>query len=222
MLFDISIRYGSYGVVQKYLMNDRQMGDTAIVASLAGLASGVPEALTVQPTQVVKVRLQAKEHKGKYNGPIDCCQKLLRNEGIMAFTIGLGPTIWRNCVWNTVYFGLMHRVKQILPATHSELEKTFQTFISGFLGAVTATCFNAPFDVVKSRFQCQVASQTAASSSSGIIELKYKNTFQTLFLIYKEEGIIACYKGFKPKAIRMGLGGATAMSVYELVIKLFK
>ena len=199
------------------------MGDTAIVASLAGLASGLPEALTVQPTQVVKVRLQAKEHKGKYTGPIDCCQKLLRNEGIMAFTIGLGPTIWRNCVWNTVYFGLMHRVKQVLPATHSEWEKMFQTFISGFLGAVTATCFNAPFDVVKSRFQCQVAATTlTAGTGTAVSELKYKNTFQTLLLIYKEEGILACYKGFKPKAIRMGLGGATAMTVYELIIKLFK
>ena len=46
---------------------------------------------------------------------------------------------------------------------------------------------------------------------------RYTSTFQTLRLIYREEGLSACYKGFVPKAIRMGLGGAVAMSTFELV-----
>ena len=171
------------------------------------------------PAQIVKVRLQAREHAGKYNGPIDCAKKLLRQEGIMAFTIGLGPTIIRNSVWNSVYFGVMHKIQQHLPVSaagvegHSDFRKSAQTFLSGFFGAVFATCFNAPFDVVKTRFQCQVRDPAAGT-------LKYRNTLQSLALIYKEEGFLSCYKGFRPKAIRMGLGGAVAITVYDLFIKI--
>ena len=65
--------------------------------------------------------------------------------------IGLGPTIWRNSVWNTVYFGTMHKLKTYIPKSESKLGESLITLTTGFVGAVFATCFNAPFDVVKSR-----------------------------------------------------------------------
>jgi solute carrier family 25 2-oxodicarboxylate transporter 21 len=49
---------------------------------------------------VVKVRLMAKEHLGVYRNTFDCLAKIVRNEGIMALTIGLGPSLWRNCIWD--------------------------------------------------------------------------------------------------------------------------
>lgn len=207
-----SAMYAVYEIVRCKLCDDFKYGDTSIVASIAGLAAGVPEALIVTPFQVVKVRLQAKEHLGKYNGPIDCALKLFRTEGVKGYTIGLGATIIRNCVWNTVYFGSMHWGKKQLPLTESKWTQSLQTFFSGFFGAVFATCFNAPFDVVKSRFQSQIP----ASDANGNMPLKYRNTFQTLHLIFTEEGMTACYKGFQPKAIRMGLGGAVGMMSFEL------
>lgn len=138
---------------------------------------------------------------GCYTGPIDCCRKLYSQEGAKAFFIGLQPTLWRNCIWNTVYFGLMERIRQNLPTTSSKMEASVQTFGSGFVGAFVATCFNALFNVVKSRFQCQLPREDG--------KLKYHSTLQSL------EGMTAVYKGFRPKAIRSCLGGATAMSVYE-------
>jgi hypothetical protein len=53
-----SAMYASYELVRKFISDDMGYGDTSLVAAAAGLASGVPEALTVQPFQVVKVRLQ--------------------------------------------------------------------------------------------------------------------------------------------------------------------
>jgi solute carrier family 25 (mitochondrial 2-oxodicarboxylate transporter), member 21 len=209
--------YGTYGVVHRYLTDDSRMGNTSLAAFLSGLAASIPEALTVTPAQIVKVRLQAREHAGKYTGPVDCARKLLQQEGLQAFSIGLGPTIIRNSVWNSIYFGLMHKIQRYLPVLPNEgheLQKTIQTFLSGFCGATFATCFNAPFDVVKSRFQCQV--HVPGSTAP----LKYQSTLQALGVIYKEEGLASCYKGFRPKAIRMGLGGAVAITIYDLFIKL--
>jgi solute carrier family 25 2-oxodicarboxylate transporter 21 len=209
-----SAMYGTYGTVLKYLSKQERLhGNKTLIASLAGFTSGISEAIVVTPSQIVKVRLQAREHMGCYTGPIDCCYKLYSQEGVKAFFIGLQPTLWRNCIWNTVYFGLMERIRRNLPPTSSTMEASVQTFGSGFVGAFVATCFNAPFDVVKSRFQCQLPRDDG--------KLKYHSTFQSLILIWREEGTTAVYKGFRPKAIRMGLGGATAMSVYEFIVGTF-
>ena len=94
--------YATYEIVRRELSDNQGLGDTTLVSSVAGLASGVPEALIVTPFQVIKVRMQAKEHLGRYSSPIDCVQKTFRSEGVKSIYIGLGPTLWRNCVWNTV------------------------------------------------------------------------------------------------------------------------
>jgi solute carrier family 25 2-oxodicarboxylate transporter 21 len=198
--------YGTYEVVRREL--SKSMGDTSTVAAIAGFASGFPESIIVTPAQVIKVRMQAKDHVGRYSNSLDCLKKSVRSEGLSCLYIGLGPTLWRNTVWNTVYFGVMHRLKNSLPTAQSKAMDLTQTFVSGFFGAVFATCFNAPFDVAKSRFQSQL--KEAGNP-------KYRYTLQTLYLIYKEEGLISCYKGFQAKAIRMGLGGAVAMATFELV-----
>lgn len=108
----------------------------------------------------------------------------------------------------------MHKLKTLLPKpeTPSHAIQAAYTFVTGAAGAIFATMFNAPFDVVKSRFQSQLAVPGEP--------LKYRGTLQSLSLIYREEGFFACYKGFKPKAVRMALGGAVAMMVFEFVVKI--
>lgn len=231
-----SAMYGSYEIARRQMNvwfpspNEETVGHEALVSFGAGLFSGIPESTVVTPFQVVKVRLQTKEYTGQYKNTLDCFLKVFRQEGIATFATGYVPTLWRNCVWNSIYFGTMAWLKSVSPKVDTFLKPTYyktieekerllyslekvQTLVTGFCGAIFATCFNAPFDVVKSRFQ----SQMHLTNSDGTkVPLKYRGTFQTLFLIYKEEGIAACYKGFKPKAIRMGLGGGVAMMTFEI------
>lgn len=117
-------------------------------------------------------------------------------------------------MWNFIYFGLMDYTKQFLYQPKTKQEKLLQSFITGYIGATVATFFNAPFDVVKSRIQSQLYLPDKLPGSPST-PVKYRSTFQTLYLIYKEEGLASCYKGFQPKVIRMGLGGAVAISSFE-------
>ncbi len=100
------------------------------------------------PFQVIKVRLQSKELLGRYKNSFDCFARILREEGgPRALTTGLGPTCWRNCVWNGVYFGLMHRLKDWLPKTRPEARGLARvgdligTLVAGTVGGIFATCF---------------------------------------------------------------------------------
>lgn len=51
-----SAMFASYEMAKNYF--NRKYGESSAVAALAGLMSGVPEAITVQPFQLVKIRLQ--------------------------------------------------------------------------------------------------------------------------------------------------------------------
>jgi solute carrier family 25 (mitochondrial 2-oxodicarboxylate transporter), member 21 len=241
MIPKTSAMYSTYELSRRYLSQDLQFGDnTSLICSISGFIASFPEAIIVTPSQVIKVRLQAKEHLGRYHGPWNCFLDICHREGPRGLFIGLGPTIWRNCIWNTIYFGVMnigkeqfHRLTTEDPlrgsqVSNGKVEETASAsaasasvmnsviiFLSGFIGATFATCFNAPFDVVKSRFQSQVI-------VPGVVP-RYRSTLQTLALIYREEGgFKSCYKGFQPKVLRMGLGGAVAMTTFDLFQQILK
>ncbi len=92
---------------------------------------------------------------------------------------------------------------------HSE---TLRTSVVGFFAGVLATCFNCPFDVVKSRVQ---ASRRACDGGGAGPSLPAR-----LGAIAREEGVRGLYAGFAPKAMRMGLGGAVGITTFELARRL--
>ena len=202
-----STMYTSQEVAKRYLTDGG--AETVLVAGAAGFLAGIPEAVVVTPFQVVKVRLQAKEYLGMYANSFDCVTKVFRQEGLGAFTIGMGTTVLRNSIWNGVYFTAMFRLKQAypLPPDSSRAASTAHSLATGFVGGVCATMCNAPFDVVKSRIQAQ----------SAAAEARYTSTFQALFAIGRAEGLQALYKGFTPKALRMGSGAAVAITTFDAV-----
>lgn len=213
-----SAMYSSYELARRFF-RDLNGGVCDIkVALAAGLFSGFPEAFTVQPFQVVKVRLQAKEHLGRYKNTWDCTKKILQMEGPRGFLIGIGPTCWRNSIWNGVYFSLTHKIKeisikkQVEGSTHSSMWPLFVSLFSGSIAGVVATCFNVPFDVVKSRFQSELRLQNVPS--------KYASTLPTLFAVIHAEGFAGIYKGLAPKLWRMAVGGGVAMFAFDAVCEL--
>lgn len=206
-----STMYASNEVAKRTLMG-KNGTETAAVAGASGVFAGIAEAVVVTPFQVVKVRLQAKEHLGKYKNSFDCVRKLLRQEGPRAFSIGMPTTMFRNSVWNGVYFTTMFGIKSSFPAPQgSKLGSVVHSLVTGFVGGVSATMCNAPLDVVKSRIQAQSPTN-----------VQYTSTLQALLSIGKNEGPQALYKGFKPKAIRMGTGGAVAVTTFEAICEIAK
>lgn len=80
----------------------------------------------------------------------------------------------------------------------------------GFVAGVIATCFNAPFDVLKSRVQAE----PVACRPPSVLGL--------LATVVRNEGLAGAYAGFTPKAMRMGLGGAIGICAYDLTHALLR
>ncbi|KAI7220718.1 hypothetical protein KC333_g2174 [Hortaea werneckii] len=183
---------------------------------ITGASAGATEAFVVVPFELVKIRLQDKAQAHKYNGMVDCVQKIVRQEGLLTLYQGLESTVWRHVMWNSGYFGCIFQIRAMLPANPNK-DKSIQMrndLISGSVGGTIGTVLNTPFDVVKSRIQ------NSPKQPGGVP--KYGWAFGALGTVAKEEGFSALYKGFLPKVLRLGPGGGILLVVFTGVMDFFR
>lgn len=179
---------------------------TQPLAVLTGATAGATESFVVVPFELIKIRLQDKT--SKFNGMLDVTKHIVKTNGVFGLYKGLESTLWRHIAWNAGYFGLIFQVKELMPKPKTSTEKTLIDLTSGAIGGTFGTMLNTPFDVVKSRIQAG--------------DVKYKWTVPSLFVIGKEEGFGALYKGFLPKVLRLGPGGGVLLVVFTTCMDFFR
>ncbi|XP_074649021.1 mitochondrial 2-oxodicarboxylate carrier-like [Tubulanus polymorphus] len=185
---------------------------TPVTFSLAGLCSGLTEAVVINPFEVVKVKLQAergvslKQQKSTWSTAREIMRE--RGFGLRGINLGLPATLGRHGVWNMVYFGFYHTVKGYIPESKDPSMDLLRRFAIGLAAGSLASVINIPFDVAKSRIQ---GPQPVTGSR------KYQHCFKTIGTVFREEGFLALYKGLLPKMLRLGPGGAIMLIVYENV-----
>lgn len=181
---------------------------------LTGASAGATEAFVVVPFELVKIRMQDKAQSHRYNGLIDCVQKVVRQEGVLTLYQGLESTMWRHILWNAGYFGCIFQVRTLMPTATDKSTQIRNDIISGSVGGTVGTILNTPMDVVKSRIQnyTKVAGTTP----------KYNWAWPALGTVMKEEGFSALYKGFLPKVLRLGPGGGILLVVFTGMMDFFR
>jgi len=218
LCFKYMLRMGTNATFQAALMDDEGKLTTG-KRMAAGFGAGVVEALVVvTPFEVVKIRLQ--QQKGlimkdlKYKGTVHCARTIVKEEGFRALWNGAGPTIARNGTNQMCLFTAKAHVDAFLWNKHDgdgkEL-RPLQSMISGGLAATIGPVATGPFDVVKTRLMAQ-------SKAGG---LKYKSFLHALYVIPKEEGIFAMWKGLLPRLMRIPPGQAVTFMVADQIIQAY-
>ncbi|XP_061119295.1 mitochondrial 2-oxodicarboxylate carrier [Conger conger] len=183
----------------------------AMALSLAGLGAGLTEAVVVNPFEVVKVSLQANRNSFQVQpSTFAQARHIIQSDGLglRGLNKGLTSTLGRHGVFNMIYFGFYFNVKDAIPASKDPTLEFLRKVAIGLTSGTIASCVNIPFDVAKSRIQ-------GPQPDPG--EIKYRTCFQTMAVVYREEGYFALYKGLVPKIMRLGPGGAVMLLVYEYV-----
>ncbi|KAH0620526.1 hypothetical protein JD844_021077 [Phrynosoma platyrhinos] len=165
---------------------------TFITFAVAGLGSGLTEAVVVNPFEVVKVSLQANRDAFTEleNRPVPLQQQpstfakarqIIQTHGLglNGLNKGLPATLGRHGVFNMVYFGFYFNVKNIIPVNKDPTLEFLRKFGIGLVSGTIASIINIPFDVAKSRIQ-------GPQPVPG--EIKYRTCFKTMATVYKEEG----------------------------------
>ncbi|KAK9363028.1 mitochondrial carrier domain-containing protein [Lipomyces starkeyi] len=201
-----------WGKVYRKAFGATQMNQPLSI--LTGATAGATEAFVVVPFELVKIRLQDKASGSLYKSPLDCAIKIVRNEGILAIYNGLEVTLWRHILWNAGYFGVIFKVRELMPKAETPSGQTMNDLIAGSIGGTAGTILNTPSDVVKSRIQNTIR-------VNGVVP-KYNWAWPSIFLVAKEEGFAALYKGFVPKVLRLGPGGGILLVVFTACMDFFR
>lgn len=184
---------------------------TFVTFTLAGFCAGITEAVIINPFEVVKVQLQAD--RGKFvqrPSTLAKAREIIQKDGfgLRGLNKGVTATMARNGVFNMIYFSFYHNVKQFIPQHTNHKTQLMYRLGIGFCSGTLASMANIPFDVAKSRIQ-------GPQPKPGVI--KYRSTFASVAMVYREEGFFALYKGLLPKIMRLGPGGAIMLVVFETV-----
>jgi len=184
--------------------------DTPLVHLTSAAAAGCVSSVTTNPIWVVKTRLQLdREQKPTSLGNV--IKQISKESGIRGFYLGLTASIYgisETVVHFVVYEHLKKRMSTWLGQRHDQHDmKHFLGFMAcGAVSKTGATCLAYPHEVVRTRLR-----------EPG---LKYRSFWQTMGLVYKEEGRPGLYRGLATNLIRQIPNTAVMMATYELTVHL--
>ena len=190
------LRIGLYEPVKDLYAGKNHTGDVPThIKVAAGLTTGAVAISIASPTDLVKVRMQAegKLPEGvprKYPSAMGAYGVIARQEGIAGLWTGLGPNVARNAIINAVELASYDEVKSAL--IKGGMEDGIPCHIASGLGAGFFACiFGSPVDVVKSRVM---------GDSAGV----YNGVVDCFVKTFRNDGVMAFYKGFMPNFGRLG------------------
>jgi len=205
-----SIRIGLYDSVKQTYSNLLQnvgLGGSVIVRLLAGSTTGAMAVACAQPTDVVKVRMQAqKAGTQRYKGVIAAYRTIAQQEGMKGLWKGTSPNIARNAIINCCELVTYDMIKEKILATQLLPDSLPCHFLSATGAGFIATVVGSPVDVVKTRFM---------NSPQGT----YSGVINCAMVMFKNEGFKAFYKGFTPSFTRLVTWNIVMFVSYEQLKK---
>jgi solute carrier family 25 oxoglutarate transporter 11 len=174
--------------------------------ALGGLA-GMGATLFVQPLDLVKNRMQLSGAGGTakaYNNSFHAVTSIIRSEGVSGIYTGLSAGLLRQATYTTSRMGIYASLLEKF-SKDSELGFFKKAAIGIFSGGVAAF-IGTPAEVALIRL-------TTDGNLPQAEKRGYKNVFDALFRITKEEGVKTLWKGAMPTVARaMVVNGAQLAS----------
>lgn len=175
-----------------------RMPITALAASCGNVASSV----LFVPKEVVKQRMQAGLHKGRF---FVAAVEVIRAGGMGGLYRGYKATLLRNIPSTMIRFALYEEFKLAISRLGGGQRKlgSIEFLIAGAVAGATASACTTPFDVIKTRF-----------ATGGIA--RGTSVWSAMREVVRKEGMAGLYVGIRPRIIWAALFAAVGFSSYEV------
>ncbi|KAJ1992839.1 Mitochondrial succinate-fumarate transporter [Dimargaris cristalligena] len=187
---------------------------------IAGGSAGFMEALVCHPLDTIKVRMQLRNKLKtavNANGSavrtsfLGVGSRIVQNEGFLALYKGLGAVTAGIVPKMAIRFSSFEYYKSLLANPETGKPSMGGVFFAGLSAGVTeAVMVVTPMDVIKIRLQAQRHSMMDPLDTP-----KYRNAAHATYLIIKEEGAGALYKGVTLTALRQATNQAANFTAYQ-------
>ncbi|XP_047258938.1 mitochondrial uncoupling protein 2 isoform X6 [Capsicum annuum] len=132
------LRIGLYEPIKTFFVGSYYVGDVSLFSKvLAALITGAIAIAVANPTDLVKVRLQAEGKAGtprRYDGAFDAYYMIVKQEGLAALWTGIVPNIARNAIINAAELASYDHLKEVKSRMmgDSVYRNTFDCFLRIF------------------------------------------------------------------------------------------
>lgn len=167
----------------------------------AGLLSGSSGAIVANPYDLLKVRMQSKEGKGKL-GFVSEAMRIIKTEGIMGLYKGTLPNVTRGAILTATKMATYDHTKHLILNSGLMQDDIYCFFVCSVVTGIVLTITTAPIDLIKTRIMSQ-----NEKIYNGMIDCARKTI--------KKEGLRAFYKGFWPQWMRFGPFNVIQLIVWE-------
>ncbi|KAI8924735.1 mitochondrial carrier domain-containing protein, partial [Entophlyctis helioformis] len=197
-------RIGMYDPIMNLMHDPAQGSAPGWKRMLAGSICGVMGAVSCNPFELVKTRLQsavggnsvAVGHQHGYASVWDALRTIYKNEGFRGLYRGSGLSMGRSMVGSGANLSSYSMLKEYLLVEAKWKDNAFLDMVCGLASGVVSCLFMNPIDVVRTRYYNQpYVNGKGELYSSGVDAVKK---------IVKYEGASAFYKGFWSHFLRIG------------------
>ncbi|XP_043597189.1 mitochondrial 2-oxoglutarate/malate carrier protein-like [Bombus pyrosoma] len=170
---------------------------------LFGGTAGMAATCVVQPLDLIKNRMQLS---GTKTSTINVISSILKNEGALALYAGLSAGLLRQASYTTTRLGTYEWLSQLIS------KDSQPNFIMKVLIGCTAGCVGA---FVGTPAEVALIRMTADGRLPIAERRNYKNAFNALVRIIKEEGFLALWRGTIPTMGRAMVVNAAQLASYS-------
>ncbi|XP_029156379.1 mitochondrial uncoupling protein 2-like [Nylanderia fulva] len=207
-----SIRLGLYDSVKALYAGffDVDNNSTSLnigVRIAAGLTTGALAVFIAQPTDVVKIRLQAGNNGRttvRYSSTMQAYKNIACQEGAKGLWKGTMPNVSRNAIVNVAEIVCYDVIKDLILASGYLRDGVPCHLTAATAAGLCTTLAASPVDVVKTRYM---------NSAAG----EYKGAIDCAIRTFVQEGPLAFYKGFIPSFARLVSWNIVLWVTYEQI-----
>ncbi|KAK6456345.1 mitochondrial dicarboxylate transport protein [Scheffersomyces xylosifermentans] len=164
--------------------------------------------LVTHPLDLAKVRLQTASTPGQ--SLVSMIYQIITKEGLFKIYSGLTASLLRQATYSTARFGIYEFLKEkYVETTNNSKPSTAvllpMSMVAGALGGLVGN----PSDVVNIRMQ---------NDSSLPVDQRrnYRNAFDGIYRVCKDEGAISLFRGLTPNLVRGVLMTASQVVTYDI------
>ncbi|XP_043679952.1 mitochondrial 2-oxoglutarate/malate carrier protein-like isoform X1 [Vespula pensylvanica] len=183
-------------------MSEEKPIPNSVKFAIGGL-SGMGATFFVQPLDLIKNRMQLS---GQKTTTFAVATSILKNEGILAFYNGLSAGLLRQATYTTVRLGVY---TWLFEAASKEGQPKF--IVKAALGMI-AGCIGS---FVGTPAELTLIRMTADGRLPPDQRRNYKNVFDAIFRIVKEEGLFTLWRGAVPTMGRAMVVNAAQLASYS-------
>lgn len=163
----------------------------------------------MSPLELIRTNLQSTppspNQPHTLRSVLSSIQNVVRRNSVFFLWRGLGPSLWRDVPFSGVYWASYEAWKGFYARRGHE--GAFVAFLSGASSGILAALMTSPFDVLKTRRQTLLMSESALSHTQSI---------PLLLRIIRTEGLGALYAGNFPRMAKIAPACGIMISCYEV------